>query len=340
MMITEVVKVFVFPGILFILFMAFFSSWLIRKLVARIENRVGPPFLQPYYDMGKLLAKQRVYPHESIAGIMHLMPMIQLGVAILIAFFMPIYSPQGILSFDGDVYFVLFLIAIHGATAYFVGWASRNPYTISGAGRAVMTEISLEIPLAISIASMSIMTKSVRISEMTEKIGNALFSSSDKCGLPQEWSWVLLIPWAMLLFVALYSVIGALELSPFSAPHAETEIVHGWSTELTGADLAMTEMADMVNLFNLGALITAIFLGGPRLGILNIGTLSTPLAQLIGFVIFFIKFLIILFLLSFIYVLSGRLRIDQIISALWSYFLPLSLVGMLLILILKSIGGC
>ncbi len=337
-MIIEIVKIFVFPGIAFILFMAFFSSWMVRKIVARMENRVGPPFLQPYYDMGKLLAKQRVYPHESIASIMHLMPMIQLGVAILIALFMPVYSPKGILSFDGDVYFILFLISIHGATAYFVGWASRNPYTISGAGRAVMTEISLEIPLAVSIASMGIMTKSIRISEMTEKLGISMFPRTETGEIVNKLTWLYLIPWTILIIVAIYSAIGALELSPFSAPHAETEIVHGWSTELTGADLAMTEMADMVNLFNLSALITAIFLGGPRTGLIILNLIE-PWTYVIGFLFFLMKFLLVMFILSYIYVLSGRLRIDQIISALWSYFLPLSLIGMLLVLILETIGG-
>ena len=102
----------------------------------------------------------------------------------------------------------------------------------------------MEIPLALSLAGMSIMTGSMRISEISTTLGETIFANG-------AINYLHLVPWAILLVVTLYSSLGALELNPFSAAHAETEIVGGWTTELTGSDLAITKLADMINIFNI-----------------------------------------------------------------------------------------
>jgi NADH-quinone oxidoreductase subunit H len=336
MVVTNIAKFLIIPGAFFIIYTSIVLAWFVRFITARMENRVGPPFNQPAFDLAKLLAKERIYPEGSVKWILHYMPMFQVSVALMMAFFIPIWSKEGLISFEGDLYFFLFLLAMHGSTAFMVGWSSRNPYAISGAGRAVMTEISLEIPLAISLAGMAIMTGSMRISVITDRVWTAMFPDA----LNPSIEWLFVIPYILMLVTVFYSSLGALELSPFSAAHAETEIVGGWNTELTGSDLAFTKFADFVNLFNLSAIIACLFLGGP---IVIDSSLDNPwgsiLIKLIAIVTFAVKLFIIVFVVAFVRTLSSRLRIDQIARALWSYFFPISMLSVFLVISIIQIGG-
>ena len=278
MIVLDFIAYLIFPGLLFGIWMSFTSIWMIRKLSARLENRVGPPFNQPIYDFAKLLAKERVYPHDSVIWILHYLPRFQAVIAMFMIFFIPIVGNEGLFSFDGDIYFFLFLLTLHGSTAFLIGWASRNPYTLSGAGRAIFTEISLEIPFAISLGGIAIMTGSLRISEITANLWNAFSPNESVINL------LLIIPWLML--------------------------------------------------FNLTGILVAFFLGGPVVMLTEI-----PIASYaIGFLTFIVKFVLIIILLSFVVTLSSRLRIDQITHVLWSYFLPISMTAILLILSIKQ-GG-
>jgi NADH-quinone oxidoreductase subunit H len=331
---TELFLHIVFPGTLFIFVLSILLAWFSRKTIARIENRVGPPFMQPMYDVTKLLAKERVYPKSSNQIILHYMPMVQVFTAILMSFFIPIYGKEGLLSFEGDLFFFLFLLAIHGMSAFIIGWASLNPYSLSGAGRAVLTEISFELPLAISLSGMAILTKSMRISVIADRVLEQSFNITYGNMSDIIISGLLILTWFILLVTAIFSGIGALEMAPFSAAHAETEIVAGWNTELTGSDLAMTKIADMVNLFNISAIITTIYLGGPVLVFQkDDGVVIELLSYIIAVTSFIILIMLITFIISFIHTISSRLRIDQIIEVLWSYFLPMSIVSIALILI-------
>lgn len=332
MIVTDFLQFLIFPGLVLTIYLAIFYSWFFRKTMARIENRVGPPFNQPAYDLAKLMAKERIYPQGTMQWVAKLLPRLQVGIGLFMSFFIPIVDYEGLISFEGDVYVFIFLLALHGSTAFFVGWASRNPYTVNGAGRAVLTEISLEIPLALSLAGMSIMTGSMRISEMTKQLGDTIFDSG--------YSPLFLIPWVILFIVMIYSTLGALEFNPFSAAHAETEIVGGWNTELSGSDLAMTKLAEIINLFNLSGLIAAVFLGGPISVVFSTSTVWTDiLSVIVALGTFVIKVGFITFLLAFVATTSSRLRIDQITDSLWTYFLPTAMIAILFILGIKTLGG-
>jgi NADH-quinone oxidoreductase subunit H len=335
-MLLEIIQFLVFPGLLFIFLMSFISVWLLRKLTARLENRVGPPFAQPIFDFTKLLAKERLYPQGSERVLIRYMPKIQVIIAVLMAFFIPFVGNEGLISFDGDLYVFIFLLALHGVSTYFVGWASRNPYALSGAGRAVMTEISLEIPLSIALAGMSIMTGSIRISEISKGVFAQMNPNLSTTAAIPSIAWIYIIPWFVFFIISIYCCVGALEYNPFSAAHAETEIVAGWSTELTGADYAHAKLADYINLFNLAGILAAIFLGGPW--ILNFSEGFYHLSLFFGFVVMMIKIGFIIFLFSILATLSSRMKIDQITNDLWSWFLPISMIGMFMVLVIQFRG--
>ncbi|MCY3411248.1 MAG: NADH-quinone oxidoreductase subunit H [Candidatus Heimdallarchaeota archaeon] len=328
-MLYELSQFILFPGALFLVVISVITMWWVRRVTARMEDRIGPPFLQPLYDFAKLLAKERVYPDGGSRLIQHWFPVVQFIVAMLMGFFLPIFSDEGLISFEGDIFFFIFLLGIHGSAVFFIGWVSRNPYAQSGAGRAVMIEMSLEIPLSLSIAGIAIMTKTMRIADMTKAMSYELITIENGASL------ILLIPWVLLFLNTIVASMGALELNPFSAGHAETEIVAGWMTELTGPDLALVKLSEFINLFNLSALIVCIFLGGPTVLDLE----NTFLVGLIAFILFLVKLLVIVFIIAFIKTLSSRLRVDQTTSALWKYLLPVSMIGVLLVLLIDEYGG-
>ena len=326
-MILRILEFFIFPGALFAIVLSVILMWLVRKLAARMENRVGPPFLQPLYDFAKLLAKERVYPEKSMRLVLWLIPILQFSVALTMSLFLPIISPEGLISFDGDLFFFLFLLGIHGSSAFFLGWMSNNPYGGSGSGRAVLIELSFEIPLSLSLAGIANVARSMRISEITLYMAGVFFTFGSFGKI------LLIIPWSLLLIISLISTLGALEYNPFSAGHAETEIVAGWMTELTGPDLALVKMSEFLNLTNLSVLIAALFLGGPP--VYEIGLYT----RFVTFLVFLVKTLLVVFALAFIKTISSRLRVDQSTEGMWKYLLPLALGGVILILLIQQYGG-
>lgn len=334
MLIIDFLEILVFPGLIFVVAYSLFLMWLVRKLAARIENRVGPPLFQPAFDVAKLMAKERVYPEGANKTIIHYFPRVKLILVLLMALFIPIYSNKGILSFDGDLYFFIFLLALSSSTLFFMGWASRNPYSLSGAGRGVFVEISLEIPLALSLSGLSIMTGSMRISDIYDTVWDTIFSNQV---MKSYYSLLYLIPWILMLSTVIYCAIGVLELNPFSAPHAETEIVSGWNTELTGSDLALVELSHIITLFNVTGLIASVFLGRYLTGLED--NLPLSIFYLLQVIVFLIKTIIIVFVIALIITLSSRLRIDQVTKALWNYFLPISMISVLLVLFIQQLGG-
>ncbi|MHA2032529.1 MAG: complex I subunit 1 family protein [Candidatus Kariarchaeaceae archaeon] len=327
MFVRSFTEFFLFPGIIFIVYAALTSVWVIRKLAARMENRVGPPFNQPLYDFAKIMAKERVYAYESSQRFIHYLPRFQLILALLMSFFIPIYKDEGLISFEGDVYLFLFLLALHGSSVYFMGWASRNPYTLSGSGRALLTEISFELPIAISIAGIAILSKSMKISSMD--MASILNDKSSELGII-----FYIIIWLSMISTVLICTLGALELNPFSAAHAETEIVAGWKTELTGSDLALTVLSDAINAFNLAALSATIFIGGPK-ELVDFGdsTIQIVLSNGLAFILFIVEIIIILFLIAYLKTVLSRLRVDQSTEFLWKYILPISIINLFAIIL-------
>ena len=98
MVVTNIAKFLILPGAVFIIYTSIVLAWFVRFITARMENRVGPPFNQPAFDLAKLLAKERIYPEGTVKWILHYMPMFQVSMALMMAFFIPIWSKEGLIS--------------------------------------------------------------------------------------------------------------------------------------------------------------------------------------------------------------------------------------------------
>ncbi len=229
----------------------------------------------------------------------------------MLVFLLPIFGPAGVLSFEGDIFLYFTLFALTSATIYIIANASKSPYTLIGGNRSIITEISLEIPLILAIAGIAIYTKSLTISTIsTNFLSNITNFSSIK-------DIAYIIIFIILFFVIIISYLGVLELNPFSTPKAETEIVGGWTTELTGKNLAIIELAEHVKVFVIAAFISTIFLGNSFGGYVFNSDPASYIQYIVNMLVFIVKVFVITFILMFVHVVSSRSRIHTITKRFW-----------------------
>ncbi|TFG29725.1 NADH-quinone oxidoreductase subunit H [Candidatus Thorarchaeota archaeon] len=337
--------ILVFPGIFFITFLALLWEWIDRKIYARLQNRMGPlhtgwrGILQPLMDFLKLLGKEDLTPKKANKRGFASVPIILLVLSLLLTMFLPIVDMnptlegvQGIISFEGDLILVLFISTLIAFTIILAGYFSSNPFGQTGAARTGMLLISFEIPLILSVVTPAILTRSLSIATIMYRLGSLPF-----------W-YALLLSGPLIIF--LIAIQAELERIPFDVSHAETEIVHGWQVEFSGKKLAMIHLAENIFLVSGVGLAVTLFLGGPYL----LEYIPHPIFQTFGMfmatswigwiyytLIFMLKSVFVLLILSNVRTLFARWRIDQIVHAAWRYIVPASLAW--LVMIQFVIGG-
>ncbi|MFX1511620.1 MAG: NADH-quinone oxidoreductase subunit H [Promethearchaeota archaeon] len=339
-------KFFIFPGILFIFLGSLVINWFDRKIFARMQNRIGPRFIQPVYDLLKLLAKEDITADGVDEVEFNAIPPIQVILAFMVAFTTPVYATEGLISFEGDLVFILFLLAVIGASIFLLGWATNNPYGIIGGARAAVAEFSFEIPLALSFIGPAILAGSLRLSEIldSEYALLALPLGVFRGDLDPE-NLLYMIPLLVLLGMAILSTTAVLEKVPFDPAHAEVEIIGGWAIEISGKKLLFTRLANLILEFSLAGIIAAVFFGGPKYPtefediILDIWTIGEwdVLGYLFSIAFFIIKMMIIVFFITSMRTLHSRIRIDQLVQYFWRYYLPITLAALFMIIALVGV---
>jgi NADH-quinone oxidoreductase subunit H len=343
--ILSLIKFFIFPGIFFIFLSSVFIDWYDRKLSALMQDRVGPPLLQPVYDLLKLLVKEDITPDNVDELEFNAIPPIMMIITFLIAFIVPVYSIEGLISFEGDLIFLFFLVTLIGGSIFLLGWSSNNPYCLMGGSRAALADLSFEIPLALSFAGSAILAGSLRLSEITNSDYNLLNLPLDVIRGDLDFTKLIyLLPLLMLFVLSILSVTAVLEKVPFDPAHAEAEIAGGWNVEISGKKLFSTRFANLILEFSLVGIIVAIFLGGPRYpseidisGIWTIGNWDV-LVYLLGISAFIVKMLLIVFFITLIRASQSRFRIDQLVQYFWRYHLPLTLAAVFIIILILGAG--
>ncbi len=312
-----VLYIVVFPGLLFLLAYAFFLQFLDRKIGARMQARVGPPLLQPFADFVKLLGKEAITPEGVDPRDFDWAPLVAFAAVATAFLYIPVIGGSP-LAFQGDLVFVLYLLTVPTIVLFALGWLTRNVFATLGGVRAVTQLFIYEVPFFLALLSPGLMAGSWSITEIVA------WQSSHV--------WLVLVqPLGFVL--ALVGLQAKLERTPFDIPAAETEIVAGPWTELTGRRLAVMQLAMDLTLVVGCALVAALFLGGP----------STPwtagpawLAASLGFGAFLAKTLGMLLVLSALRVAMGRVRLDQLNDLGWKYLASLALVQVFLVLLVNA----
>lgn len=283
------------------------SKWIDRKVTARLQWRVGPPWYQPLADFIKLLGKETILPETARGTGFLLMPLIGFAAVSLAATILwwITFSPES--GFVGDVIVVLYLLTIPSLTLVLGGSSSGNPLAAVGAAREMKLILGYELPLLLVILA-AIIGSSTESVAASFQLGT--LKTSETVGfLPT-------IGCVLGFLVALLCVQAKLGLVPFDMAEAECEIATGPIIEYSGAPLAMVYLTRIMMLAILPLFIITVFWNGFSLATWANGAAS------IG------KYVLVLVVLILVRNTNPRLRIDHALRFFWFVMTPVALVAL------------
>ncbi len=310
-MISALFAILVFPGVLFVSVFGLAAEFADRKIHARLQNRVGPPWFQPLADFIKLLGKEELIPTNARPLMFSITPVFALASAITAYLYIPLWTRGALFSFNGDVIVVLYLLTIPTMAFFIGGWYSTSLFAKIGSVRMLTQLFAYEVPLFIGILSGAL------LADTWSLYGIALFYHNNPV-----FRFCNIIGFA----VSLIALMGKLEKVPFDIPEAETEIVAGAFTEYSGKFLALFRLALDVEMIVGASLMAAIFLPS-----------GMSLGPAVGFAIYITEIFFIVALISLLRTVFARLRIDQMVRFCWKYMVPLGITQLLINLIVKAV---
>ena len=290
---TSFAAILLFPSGLFLLTASLAYEWVDRKLLAQFQNRIGPRWFQTLADVVKLLAKEEIVPDGLDRTLFIGLPIAGLAGVLTAALYIPLAGLGPTFSFPGDLIVAVYLLSLLTLCIGLAGSNARGRFSLVGATRTLTQLFSYEAPFLLALLGPALVAGSWEIRSIAE------FGES-------RW---LLLTQPIGFVVALIGLMGKLELPPFDAPEAETEIVAGALTEYSGRGLALFRLGKGVELVLGLSLVAAFYLGG----------VAGPLA-------FFGKTLGLLLVVAGLQALLARLRIDQTVGLWWRYGVLLVLV--------------
>ncbi len=289
-----------------VLAVAPFCEGILRKITARVQSRQGPPLLQPYIDLLKLLGKEDIESGQS-PRMQRFAAYLSLGTVLTTASLVPMgFSAP--MNGSADAILLVYLLTLSGISTLLAGLAAGSTYSLVGISREMMTMIALEPLFAIAILAGALQTGSFRLDTV---LNGSVYSAA---GVP--WSGLLLLVLLLLSFQAFVQRI------PFDITEAETELMEGPLMEYSGPKLALFKYAQMSKLVLHSALFIALFAPWGA-------TLIFPL----GFVLFWAKVLLLVLFVTLLAATHARYRIDQALR----FFSGLLAVG-ICALLLASYG--
>lgn len=307
------VYVLVFPGFLFCFVCGMLLCGIDRKLVARMQKRVGPPVLQPFYDFFKLCGKETIVPAAANKTVFLLAPLFGLAALTVIQLFIPIFD---FTAFSGmaDIIVILYLLLIPAMSAILGAAASGSPYAGVGLSREMVTVISCELPLVLVLLAVA-----KCVGNLT---GGGLCFSLSEIAKYQAANGSLILKISMIpAAIAMLMVIpGETGSHPFDAAEAETEICEGMLAEYSGAPLGVYKLSHAIKLLTLTSLFTALFLGG----------IGTGIVVLDAVIVFAICALVTAVSISLVHAVTARLKIEQIFKYYWTVVSALALLSLAL----------
>ncbi len=278
------------------------TSWIDRKVTARVQYRVGPPFLQPVYDIVKLLGKETVIPAGASKVTFLIAPVIGISGVIAVAtlFWVNQFFSEG---FMGDWIVAIYLLAIPSLSIILGGFASRNPLASLGASREMKLVIAYELPFILAALVPVINSHSIRLSVIIDSQAGGVFAGN--------------ISGILALIVAILCVQAKLALVPFDIPEAETEIVEGPIVEYSGPGLAIFKLMKNMLFFTLPFFLIILFFGGLRFNGINI---LWTILEYVGIVA----------IITVIRNTNPRVRIDQAVRFFWG---PMTLIAIVAVIL-------
>ena len=304
--------------------------WGERRLVAKMQSRIGPNRLGPFgifqtlADGAKLFFKEDITPANADKLVYFAAPFVSAVVAMMTFAVIPFGGSFSIGEreialqvWDPNIG-LLWVLAMSSLGVYGIvlaGWSSGSKYPLLGGVRSTAQMISYELAMGLSLAAVFIHTGTLRSSEIVEAQSGLLF------GFLPAWNIVPMIPAFVIFFVA---IVAETQRPPFDLPEAEGELVAGFHTEYSAAKFAMFFLAEFMNVITVSAVVVTAFLGGPSGPLF--GLEGTIWGALLGLVYFVLKVLIFIFIFVWLRATMPRLRYDRLMDLGWKVMLPFALL--------------
>ncbi len=316
------------------------TVWLERKISAAVQQRIGPEYagalgvLQPLADGLKLLVKEDIIPARADSLLFTLGPVLVVVPVILSWLIVPFGQNLLVSNVGVGIFLWISLSSIQPIGLLMSGYASNNKYSLLGGLRAAAQSISYEIPLALAVLAIVMMSNSLStIDIVNQQTGAGLLS----------WN-IWRQPVGFLIFWI--CALAECERLPFDLPEAEEELVAGYQTEYAGMKFALFYLGSYINLVLSALLVSVLYLGGWGFPIPVewlagwMGqSVDAPLVQVItgtvGIVMTVLKAYLLVFFAILLRWTTPRVRIDQLLNLGWKFLLPLALVNLLVTAALK-----
>ena len=311
-------KIAAFPGFSFAAVMATLTILWERKLLAKVQVRVGPLYagrfegiLQPIADLFKLLGKELVVPDKADKPFFWAAPLLMLSFASAVLAVIPLSPSIYITTSEFSVLIPFVILGLSPMLILVAGWASSNKFAFIGALRALHQMVAYEIPMLISVLGVVVLTGSFNFFDVVTA---------------QETIWFI-VPQIIGASIFYITILSELERIPFDIPEADSELVAGWLTEYSGMNFGLIQLANYIKLYALSVLFTLLFLGG-----WNGPSFLPPF----GWMILKVSIVITLILLPRAFL--PRLRIDQLIRLGWLWLIVLGFINLFIAVLVSGMG--
>ncbi|MGI8501359.1 MAG: NADH-quinone oxidoreductase subunit NuoH [Hassallia sp.] len=314
--------------------------WLERKISAAAQQRIGPEYigplglLAPVADGLKLVFKEDVVPAQADPWLFTLGPIIVVLPVFLSYLIVPFGQNILISNIGTGVFLWIALSSIQPIGLLMAGYASNNKYSLLGGLRAAAQSISYEIPLALSVLAIVLMSNSLStVDIVNQQSGYGILG----------WNvWRQPVGFVIFWICAL----AECERLPFDLPEAEEELVAGYQTEYSGMKFALFYLSSYVNLVLSALLVSVLYLGGwdfpislnliaSWVGVSEINPVLQIIDASLGITMTLLKAYFLVFLAILLRWTVPRVRIDQLLDLGWKFLLPIALVNLLLTAALK-----
>lgn len=325
-----------------------FNIWFERRVVARMQHRIGPnvhgPFglLQSLADGVKLALKEDIIPKAADVPVYLLAPVLSV---------IPAFVTWAVVPFGPEVNFfgvqtplqltdmpvaVLFVLAIASIGIYGIvlgGWSSGSTYSLLGGLRSTAQMISYEVAMGLALVGVFMYSGSLSTSEIVAAQNPEQEFAFGFLPIP-TWFGLILLPSFVIFVIAM---IGETNRAPFDLPEAEGELVGGFHTEYSSLKFALFFLAEYINMATVSAIATTLFLGG--------WAAPWPISWFwegsnTGYwpvLWFFLKLFSFIFLFIWLRGTLPRLRYDQFMHFGWKVLIPISLVWIVAIAVVRAI---
>jgi len=334
------------PLFLFILPYALIAVLAERKVSAHMQDRLGPMrtgyhgIFQTIADIIKLIQKENIRSSATDKILFNSAPYL-IFIGSFAAFAVLPFSSWFIgSSIDVGIFFFLAISSLVVAAILMGGWASNNKYSLLGAMRSVSQIISYEIPTAIIVLTMVMISGTLNLDTITQQQTSSFWNWNIFGGAEFGLAKFLLIPLMLASFLILFiSTLAEVNRTPFDIPEAESELVSGFFTEYSGMKFAMFFLAEYANMLAVSFLVSILFFGGYNSPFGYLGnTLGIewliPFEQFLWFSSKGFFFVIVQMWLRWT---LPRLRVDQLMTVCWKYLIPYSIAILLLVGIITII---